>query len=65
MLSWEHTSSNQDFRRLLEFAPVVALDALRYYTAQRFDSFHHRHHIDPFQILAHLALQTFATIVID
>ena len=35
-----------------EFAPVVALDSLRYHAAQRFDPFHHRHYVDAFQILA-------------
>jgi hypothetical protein len=41
------------------------LDSLRHHAAQRFDPFHHRYHIDAFQVLAHLDLQTFATIIID
>ena len=48
-----------------ELAAVVDLNALRYFAAQRFDSFHHRHHVDTFQVLAHLDLETFAILIID
>ena len=48
-----------------EFAAVVDLDSLRHHTAQLLDPFHHGDDGDPFQVLAHLDLQTFATIVID
>ena len=48
-----------------ELAPVVDLDSFWRYTAQRLNSFHYRNDVDSFQILAHLDLQAFATLIID
>ena len=48
-----------------ELASVVDLNPFWHYAAQRFDPFHHGDYVDAFQVLAHLDLQTFATIIID
>jgi hypothetical protein len=64
-LSWWYGVASGYGERVLQAFPVVDLDSSWYHTAHRFYPFHHRHDVDAFQILAHLDLQTFATIIID